>query len=159
MIAPSPTPAVGDDLILKFERSRREVDNDPNAWLQTPLQSELVRLGVKNALEASDAEFLYLYGRAKLLTGDNEEAVKAFEAAIARASLDSPQAKRHAQEGSDSRAGRSRAEVRQGPAGRAVAYDELMRQSLPTSSPGSSPSAPASSSSPISPTSSPVRSP
>jgi len=25
----SPTPAVGDDPILKFERSRREVDNDP----------------------------------------------------------------------------------------------------------------------------------
>ncbi len=26
---PSPTPVVGDDPLLKFERSRREVDNDP----------------------------------------------------------------------------------------------------------------------------------
>ena len=48
-------------------------------------------------MEASDAEFLYLYGRAKLLTGDNEEAVKALKLPL-RASLDSPQAKRHAQE-------------------------------------------------------------
>jgi protein phosphatase len=159
VIAPSPTPAVGDDPILKFERSRREVDNDPNAWLQTPLQSELVRLGVKNALEASDAEFLYLYGRAKLLTGDNEEAVKAFEAAIARASLDSPQAnatlKKEATLGLAAVALKS---DKDRPAAQSR-YDEVMRQSLPTISPGSSPSAPASSSSPISPTSSPVRSP
>ncbi len=88
----TPTPVVGDDPLLKFERSRREVDNDASAWLATQLPTELTRLGVQNPLDAADAEFLYLYGRAKLLTGENEEAAKAFEAAIARASLISPQA-------------------------------------------------------------------
>jgi tetratricopeptide (TPR) repeat protein len=88
----SPTPVVGDDPLLKFERSRREVDNDPQAWLATQLALELTRLGVQNPLDAADAEFLYLYGRAKLLTGENDEAARAFEAAIAKASLVSPQA-------------------------------------------------------------------
>lgn len=86
------TPVIGDDPILKFERSRREVDNDPNAWLATQLQSEMARQGIKTPLESNDAEFLYLYGRASLLTGNNEEAGKAFDAAIAKANLVSPQA-------------------------------------------------------------------
>lgn len=153
---PSPTPVVGDDPILKFERSRREVDNDPNAWLATPLQSELARLGVKNALDASDAEFLYLYGRAKLLVGDNEEAVKAFEAAIARASLDSPQAnatlKKEATLGLAAVALKS---DKDRPAAQ-LRYDEVMRQPLPATSPSSSSSVPSSSSSP---SSSPLSSP
>jgi serine/threonine protein phosphatase PrpC len=147
---PSPTPVVGDDPILKFERSRREVDNDPNAWLATPLQAELTRLRVASALEASDAEFLYLYGRAKLLVGDNEEAVKAFEAAIARASLDSPQAnatlKKEATLGLAAVALKS---DKDRPAAQ-LRYDEVMRQPPPSSLPSSSSSAPSSSSSPLS---------
>ncbi len=146
---PSPTPVVGDDPILKFERSRREVDNDPNAWLATPLQSELARLKVTNALEASDAEFLYLYGRAKLLIGDNEEAVKAFEAAIARASLDSPQAnatlRKEATLGLAAVALKS---DKDRPAAQSR-YDEVMRQPLPSGSPGPSSSVPSASSSPL----------
>jgi tetratricopeptide (TPR) repeat protein len=82
---------VGDDPLLKFERSRREVDNDPNAWLATQLKNELSRQGIQNPLDSTDAEFLYLYGRASLLAGNNEEAARAFEAAIARANLVSPQ--------------------------------------------------------------------
>ena len=152
---PSPTPVVGDDPILKFERSRREVDNDPNAWLGVPLQSELARLGVRNALDASDAEFLYLYGRAKLLIGDNEEAVKAFEAAIARASLDSPQAnatlRKEATLGLAAVALKS---DKDRPAAQSR-YDEVMRQPPPSSSsslppaPGSPSASPASTSSPL----------
>ncbi len=88
----SPTPVTGDDPLLKFERGRREVDNDPNAWLATQLQAELSRQGIQQPLDSTDAEFLYLYGRASLLTGKNEDAVKAFEAAIAKANLVSPQA-------------------------------------------------------------------
>src|SRR6266511_1987154 len=64
-------PAAGDDPLLKFERGRREVDNDPNAWLTSQLKNELSRQGIQNALESTDAEFLYLYGRASLLVGDN----------------------------------------------------------------------------------------
>ncbi|HEV7684698.1 MAG TPA: PP2C family serine/threonine-protein phosphatase [Pyrinomonadaceae bacterium] len=88
----SPTPVVGDDPILKFERSRREVDNDPRAWLATQMQSELTRQQIKLPLESSDAEFLYLYGRASLLTGNIDQAGKAFDGAIAKANLPSPQA-------------------------------------------------------------------
>lgn len=88
----SPTPVVGEDPLLKFERSRHEVDNDPNAWLATQLKSELARQGIAQPLDSTDAEFLYLYGRASLLVGKNDEAMKAFEATIARANLASPQA-------------------------------------------------------------------
>lgn len=87
----SPTPVVGDDPILKFERSRREVDNDPNTWLSTQLKTELSLQGLQNPLDSTDVKFLYLYGRASLLVGNNDEAMKAFEAAIARANLVSPQ--------------------------------------------------------------------
>jgi serine/threonine protein phosphatase PrpC len=88
----SPTPVAGDDPILKFERSRREVDNDPRVWLATQMQSELTRQQIKLPLESNDAEFLYLYGRASLLTGNTEQAGKAFDSAIAKANLASPQA-------------------------------------------------------------------
>jgi len=88
---PSPTPVVGDDPVLKFERSRREVDNDPNAWLAVQLKNELTRQTIQQPLDSTDAEFLYLYGRASLLAGNNEEAAKAFEAAIAKANVASPQ--------------------------------------------------------------------
>jgi tetratricopeptide (TPR) repeat protein len=87
----TPSP-VGDDPILKFERGRREVDNDPNAWLSSQLKSEMARQGLQQPLDSNDAEFLYLYGRASLLTGNNDEAAKAFDAAIAKANLASPQA-------------------------------------------------------------------
>jgi protein phosphatase len=88
----SPAPVVGDDPLLKFERARREVDNDPNAWLATQLKSELSRQQIQQPLDSSDAEFLYLYGRASLLVGNYEEAIKAFEGAIAKTALASPQA-------------------------------------------------------------------
>ena len=92
---PSPSLAaasvVGDDPLLKFERGRREVDNDPNAWLATQLKNELSRQGIQNPLDSTDAEFLYLYGRALLLVGNTEEAARAFEAAISRVNLVSPQ--------------------------------------------------------------------
>jgi protein phosphatase len=88
----SPTPVVGDDPILKFERSRREVDNDPNAWLATQLKSEQTRQSIQNPLDSNEGEFLYLYGRASLLTGNSDEAARAFEKVIASTNLVSPQA-------------------------------------------------------------------
>jgi protein phosphatase len=88
----SPVPTVGDDPMLKFERARREVDNDPSTWLSTQLKNELARQAIAQPLESNDGEFLYLYGRASLLTGNNDEAARAFDAAITRANLASPQA-------------------------------------------------------------------
>ncbi len=88
----TPAPFTPDDPMLKFERSRREVDNDPNAWLANQLPNELTRQGIQQPLDSADAELLYLYGRASLLAGKNDDALKAFEAAIAKANLASPQA-------------------------------------------------------------------
>jgi serine/threonine protein phosphatase PrpC len=76
----TPTPANVDDPLLKFERARRAVDANPNAWL-----NQLVSQGVQNPLDSSDPEFLYLYGRASLLAGNTEEARRAFESAISKA--------------------------------------------------------------------------
>lgn len=87
----SPTPVPGDDPILKFERSRREVDNDPAAWLGGQLRTELINQKIQQPLDSTDARFLYLYGRASLLTGNNDEAAKAFDAALSKAALASPQ--------------------------------------------------------------------
>jgi PPM family protein phosphatase len=86
-----PTPVPGDDPILKFERNRREVDNDPVAWLAGPLKDELASQKIQQPLDSMDARFLYLYGRASMLTGHNDEAAKAFDAAITKAALASPQ--------------------------------------------------------------------
>jgi len=73
-----------EEPFVQFERARRQVDQDPRAWLANDVSKELVTAGVQNALESPNAEFLYLYGRANLLTGNTDEAVKAFDAAIAK---------------------------------------------------------------------------
>ena len=82
--APVNTPAP-EEPFVQFERARRQVDNDPRAWLNNDVGKELVASGVQNPLDSPKAEFLYLYGRANLLTGNTDEAGKAFDAAIAKA--------------------------------------------------------------------------
>jgi serine/threonine protein phosphatase PrpC len=85
---PEPTPVVAapkpEEPFVEFERARRQVDQDSRAWLATEPQKELVKSGVQNALESPSPEFLYLYGRANLLSGNTDEASKAFDAAIAK---------------------------------------------------------------------------
>ena len=73
-----------EEPFVQFERARREVDRDPRAWLATDVTKELVNSGVQKALDSPNPEFLYLYGRANLLTGNADEAASAFEAAIAK---------------------------------------------------------------------------
>lgn len=89
--SPQPTPVTTpqpvQDPILTFEKARREVDRDPRAWLGSEIARELVNAGVQTPLDSPNPEFLYLYGRANLLTGNPDEASKAFEAAIAKAAL------------------------------------------------------------------------
>jgi serine/threonine protein phosphatase PrpC len=80
-------PASVDAPLLKFEQTLRDVDGDPSGWLTSQLPGELSRQGLTNPLESQDPGFLYLYGRASLLGGKTEDAVKAFEASIARADL------------------------------------------------------------------------
>ena len=86
-VAAAATPASADAPLLKFEQALRDVDSDPNGWLTSQLPGDLSRQGLTNPLESQDAGFLYLYGRASLLAGKTEDAVKAFEASIAKADL------------------------------------------------------------------------
>jgi serine/threonine protein phosphatase PrpC len=76
-----------EDPILGFERARRNVDGEPRAWLGSEIPKELVNTGVQTPLDSPNPEFLYLYGRASLLTGNPDEAARAFEAAITKAAL------------------------------------------------------------------------
>ena len=87
--APAASPVVApppEEPFVKFERARRQVDQDPRAWLASEPAKELVEAKVQAPLDSPNAEFLYLYGRANLLTGNTDEASKAFDAAISKAS-------------------------------------------------------------------------
>ena len=82
----SPTAsAATPDPFSRFETARRDVDRDPSAWLATTAKSEQARQGIPSPLDSAEPQFLYLYGRASLLTGNADEAAKAFQAVIAKA--------------------------------------------------------------------------
>jgi protein phosphatase len=85
------TPGPEEVALLTFEKARREVDSDPGAWLGTAMKTELAKQTIQNPLDSADGKFLYLYGRASLLTGNAAEAARAFEAAIVKTNLVSPQ--------------------------------------------------------------------
>jgi protein phosphatase len=88
--APAATPAntaAPEEPFVKFERARRQVDQDPRSWLANDVGKELVAAGVQGPLDSPNAEFLYLYGRANLLTGNTDEAAKAFDAAVSKSDL------------------------------------------------------------------------
>jgi len=82
-VAAAPKPV--EEPFLKFERARREVDKDPRAWLANEPSKELLAAGIQTPLDSPNPEFLYLYGRANLLTGNPDEAWRAFEAAVSKA--------------------------------------------------------------------------
>lgn len=73
---PTPTPPDSSALATK----RAAVDLDPRKWL-----SELPAQNISQPLDSKDPEFLYLYGRALMLTGDHRGAMQAFEAALQNA--------------------------------------------------------------------------
>lgn len=76
---PTPT-ATPEDLVAVFEKKRHQVDQDP-LRMRDELKAEAAAKGVQNPLESTDPEFLYLYGRALLLTDDYASALTAFERA------------------------------------------------------------------------------
>ncbi|HVS21946.1 MAG TPA: PP2C family serine/threonine-protein phosphatase [Pyrinomonadaceae bacterium] len=57
-----------------FERKRAAVDSDPQKWL--------AENGAAKATDSKDPEFLYLYGRALMLSGNHREAMQAFDLAL-----------------------------------------------------------------------------
>jgi protein phosphatase len=81
---PSPTPVVAEDPLAGFERKRSEIDSEPKGWIATEMTRELTAQGIQTPLDSVDPQFLYLYGRACLLTGNTVDAAKAFEQAIVR---------------------------------------------------------------------------
>ncbi|HET6668996.1 MAG TPA: PP2C family serine/threonine-protein phosphatase [Pyrinomonadaceae bacterium] len=80
---PSPA-ATAEDPQTKFERTRAEIDSEPQAWLSGEMTRELAAQGILNPLDSTNPGFLYLYGRACMLSGNSAEAAKAFEQAIIR---------------------------------------------------------------------------
>jgi protein phosphatase len=87
--SPSPTPVVEDPSVIA-ERRRREVDRAPSEWLASGMQAEMAKQNIQKPLDSSDPDFLYLYGRALLLTGDHEGAIGAFEQSILKLEERSP---------------------------------------------------------------------
>jgi protein phosphatase len=71
-----------EEPFVKFERSRREVDRDPHAWLENEKARNSQGGTTPDPLASNDSELLYLYGRANLLSGNTDLATKAFELAI-----------------------------------------------------------------------------
>lgn len=80
----SPSPVVVEDAQAKFDRLRNDIDAEPKAWLAGDMTRELAAQNILNPLDSTDPQFLYLYGRASLLSGNNADAAKAFEQAIVR---------------------------------------------------------------------------
>ena len=74
---PQPSPATQPlDTAAAFEQRRAAVDGDPKKWL-----ADNAKEGTK-ATDSKDPEFLYLYGRSLMLTGNHREAMQAFELAL-----------------------------------------------------------------------------
>lgn len=65
-----------------FDRQRIAVDGDPKKWLAENLPVEFAKETITKATDSKDPEFLYLYGRALMLTGNHREAMQAFELAL-----------------------------------------------------------------------------
>ncbi|HEY0406248.1 MAG TPA: hypothetical protein VGC89_11000, partial [Pyrinomonadaceae bacterium] len=67
---PTPTPVNPE---AEFDKRRREVDRDPAASVSRMEQENGAR-----PLESADPEFLYLYGRALLLSNRHDDAIRVF---------------------------------------------------------------------------------
>jgi serine/threonine protein phosphatase PrpC len=79
---PSPTPAESS-LVSK----RAAVDADPQKWLNDHLPAAsgspaTPGQAATKPTDSTDPEFLYLYGRALMLTGNHKDAIQAFELAL-----------------------------------------------------------------------------
>ena len=85
--ATAPTPSSTPDNSV-FASKRAAVDADPQKWLDANMQAQMTKEAIAKATDSKDAEFLYLYGRAQMLTGNHREADQAFQAALANVRSD-----------------------------------------------------------------------
>ncbi len=139
---PSPTPVV-ETAEERFEKTRRAVDLSPAA------EAARMSADAGNApLNSEDPAFLYLYGRAMLLTGESKVAADAFERAIQKSAEN--MTPRNGQLKIDARlaatAARLRSEDINGAREAARALDEFMRpgqqQQPPAAAEGNTQAAP-----------------
>ncbi|HYY56224.1 MAG TPA: Stp1/IreP family PP2C-type Ser/Thr phosphatase [Pyrinomonadaceae bacterium] len=82
--SPSPVTAPPEDPAVSFDRKRREVDSAPSQWLLSGLPAEMTKQNIVRPEDSTDPDFLYLYGRALLLTGEYDRALGAFELASSK---------------------------------------------------------------------------
>src|SRR5205814_7684850 len=80
--AAQPSPSPEADRSMAFERKRAAVDSDPQKWISDTLPLEFAKEGITKAIDSKDPEFLYLYGRALMLSGNDRDALQAFERAV-----------------------------------------------------------------------------
>lgn len=74
---PQPSPTIQPlDAAAAFEQRRAAVDSNPQKWL-----ADNAKEGTKPT-DSKDPEFLYLYGRSLMLTGNHRDAMQAFELAL-----------------------------------------------------------------------------
>lgn len=71
-----------NDSAAAFQRKQAAVDGDPQKWLAENLPLEFAKEGITKATDSKDPEFLYLYGRSLMLSGNHREAIAAFELAL-----------------------------------------------------------------------------
>jgi protein phosphatase len=69
----------------KYEKLRREVDRTPQEFV-----SRMAAESNGKPFESADPEFLYLYGRALMLSGKHAEATEAFKKAVEKLGANSP---------------------------------------------------------------------
>jgi hypothetical protein len=79
---PSPSPQ------STFATKRAAVDANPQEWIDDNVQAQLTKESITNPIDSKDAEFLYLYGRALTLTGNDRGASEAFESSISKLQSD-----------------------------------------------------------------------
>jgi len=77
-VVPQPTP----DNRAPFEQKRAAVDADPQKWLGENVAVQFSKEGITSAADSKDSQFLYLYGRALMLTGNHRDAMQAFELSL-----------------------------------------------------------------------------
>ena len=76
-------PQVTPDNRATFEQKRAELDADPQKWLSGNVAVQLSKEGITRPTDSRDSEFLYLYGRALMLSGNHRDAMQAFELSLA----------------------------------------------------------------------------
>ena len=71
-----------------FPSKRAAVDADPQKWINDNLPAQLTRESITSAVDSKDPEFLYLYGRALMLSGNQRGANEVFESSISKLQAD-----------------------------------------------------------------------